>query len=82
MLQVFFVYTTIIGMTNTKRPRGAPKKDNPASEQVLIRSTPDEKSAWRKAATAKGLSLSTWLKDLANEAALVNEEGDGSRRDS
>ena len=82
MLQVFSVRTIITSMTTNKRPRGAPKKDNPATLRVEIRVTPDEKAAWQAAAAACDKTISTWVRDLANAAALVNGEGDGPRRGS
>lgn len=50
-------------------PRGAPPKDNPASSRFEVRCTPDEKKRWAEAADKNGLSLSSWLKSLANKNA-------------
>ena len=58
-------------MNKTKKPRGQPKKDNPASDLVKFRCTPNEKISWKaKAEEAGHSSLSAWLKKLANEAEL------------
>lgn len=56
-------------MTNMKRPRGAPKKDQPADARFELRCTPDEKKQWEAVAAGEGLKLAAWLKKLANEAA-------------
>ena len=58
-------------MKETKKPRGAPKKENPASDLVKFRCTPDEKKSWKaKAEKAGHPSLASWLKKLGNEAEL------------
>lgn len=82
MLQVFFVRTIINSMKNTKRPRGAPKKEKPAVARFELRCTPDEKQRWEEAAAQSDKSLASWLKDLANEAALANEATASPRRGS
>ena len=56
-------------MENTKRPRGAPKKENPATERFHGRCMPEEKKRWGNAAQKSGLSVSAWLKNLANKNA-------------
>ena len=50
-----------------KRPRGQPKKANPASDYIHIRVTPDRKDRYRKAAGDKGISA--WLTKLADDAS-------------
>lgn len=50
-----------------KRPRGQPKKVNPASDYIHIRVTPDRKARYRKA--AGDLGLSAWLLELADKAS-------------
>lgn len=52
----------------TKKPRGAPKKDNPATARFEVRCTPEQKKKWEAAAKEKdpNLSLSAWLKILAD----------------
>jgi uncharacterized protein (DUF1778 family) len=37
---------------------------------MMLRLLGEERKAWRKAAKASGKSVSAWLRDLANEAAL------------
>ena len=66
-------------MKNTKRPRGAPKKEKPAVARFELRCTPDEKQRWEEVAATKDKSLAGWLKDLANEASATNE-GEGTPR--
>jgi hypothetical protein len=50
-----------------KRPRGQPKKANPASEYVHMRVTKDRKARWRAAAGEQGITA--WLTKLADEAS-------------
>ena len=52
--------------TETKRPRGAPPKQNPACERLELRCTPDQKTRWAAAAQRDGLAVGTWLKQLAD----------------
>jgi hypothetical protein len=49
-----------------KRPRGQPRKPDPASVRINVRVTPGEREAYKaKARKAKAPSLSAWLKGLA-----------------
>lgn len=58
-------------MNETKKPRGAPKKENPATDLVKFRCTPDEKTNWKaKAKKAGHSSLASWIKTISNEAKL------------
>lgn len=50
-----------------KKKRGAPKKENPASSRLEIRCTPGQKERWTVAAKKSGLSLSSWVKKLADD---------------
>lgn len=50
-----------------KRPRGQPKKANPASDYVHMRVTKDRKARWRAAAGDQGISA--WLTKLADDAS-------------
>lgn len=51
-------------------PRGAPPKDNPASDRFEARCTPEQKQRWSVAASKNGFSsLAAWLKHLADKAA-------------
>lgn len=52
-----------------KKRRGAPPKENPASDRIEIRVTPDQRRSWLAAAKRAGLSLSAWLKALAERQA-------------
>jgi len=52
-----------------KKTRGAPKKPNPATSRFEVRCTPDEKTRWEQAANKNDLTLSAWLKSLANKNA-------------
>lgn len=56
-------------MNKTKRPRGAPKKDQPADARFELRCTQDEKLKWEAAAEREGVKLAAWIKALANESA-------------
>ena len=50
--------------------RGRPEKDNPAKEVIPpIRVTKEQKENYRSAAKDAGMSLSTWIKVLADEAS-------------
>lgn len=51
----------------TGRPRGRPPIDNPATDRVGFRCTPDEKESYRK--KAGDLGISAWLKELAEKAS-------------
>ncbi len=42
--------------------QGRPPIDNPQTERVHLRCTPDEKRAWSVAAAAHGLPLGAWLR--------------------
>jgi hypothetical protein len=56
------------GMAKKKR-RGAPRKENPATVRVEFRATPDQRDSWAAAAKRAGVTLSAWLKALADKAA-------------
>lgn len=51
-----------------KKRRGAPPKENPASVRVEFRVTPDQRDSWVTAAKRAGMTLSAWLKALADKA--------------
>ena len=57
-----------VGIINpmTKRPRGRPPIKDPATEQIHLRVTPVEKLTYAKAAAKAKVSLSAWLKALAD----------------
>ncbi len=48
---------------------GRPKLTNPRAVRVLIRGQADEIRAWKLAAKRAGLTLSAWLRGLANAAS-------------
>ena len=52
-----------------KKRRGAPPKENPATVRVEFRATPDQRDSWIAAAKRAGMTLSAWLKALADKAA-------------
>jgi len=53
-----------------KRPRGAPPKENPASDRFEVRCASEQKQRWSVAAAKKGFSsLAAWIKHLADKAA-------------
>ena len=68
MTPIASIYCTYYNknMKQTKKPRGAPKKDNPAAARIELRCTDDEKERWEQAANESDLKLSAWLKQLAN----------------
>ena len=45
--------------------RGRPPVDNPADQRIFVRATKAEKAKYKRAAGRAGLSLSAWLKQLA-----------------
>jgi hypothetical protein len=52
-----------------KKRRGAPPKENPAIIRVEFRATPDQRNNWAAAAKRAGMTLSAWLKALADKTA-------------
>jgi hypothetical protein len=52
-----------------KKRRGAPPKENPAAVRVEFRATPNQRDSWIAAAKRAGMTLSAWLKALADKAA-------------
>ena len=63
-MQALFVST--MRLMEPKRPRGQPRKPDPASVRINVRVTPGEREAYKaKARKAKAPSLSAWLKGLA-----------------
>jgi predicted HicB family RNase H-like nuclease len=54
----------------SKRRRGAPQKENPASARFEVRCLPEQKQQWSAAAQKAGFSsLAAWLKHLADKNA-------------
>lgn len=49
-----------------KRPRGRPPAADPATDRVYIRVTPAEKAKYQRAADRVRVTLSAWLKALAD----------------
>jgi hypothetical protein len=51
-------------------PRGRPPQDDVTRTRMIrMRCTEDQETRWRAAADAAGVDLSTWLRELAEEAA-------------
>ena len=57
--------------TTTKRGRGRPPVDNPASVRLNVRVTPEDRAKYHRAAKRAGLPLAAWLKYLADSAAAM-----------
>ena len=58
-------------MSNSNQ-RGRPQKEDPASEVIPpIRVTSEQKHVYKLAAKEAGMSLSGWLKSLANSATGI-----------
>jgi predicted HicB family RNase H-like nuclease len=53
-------------MNQPKRGRGRPPLKDPASVRINVRVTPGDRERYRRAAKAAGVSLSVWLKALAD----------------
>lgn len=49
-----------------KRPRGRPRLADPASVRVNFRATPGEREKYKRAAARAGVTLTVWLKSLAD----------------
>lgn len=45
------------------------RKETPATAQLQLRVTPDEKTSWQAAASEAGVSLSEWARQHLNKAA-------------
>ncbi len=55
---------------NIDKPRGRPPKSNSASETLSpIRVTPEQKALYKQAAEKAKLSVSAWIKELADREA-------------
>jgi hypothetical protein len=51
-------------------PRGRPPQDDVTRDRMIrVRVTSEQETRWRVAADAAGVDLSTWLRELADEAA-------------
>jgi hypothetical protein len=52
------------------RPPGRPPQDDAVRVRMIrVRCTEDQEARWRAAADAAGEDLSTWLRELADEAS-------------
>ena len=58
-----------------RRMRGRPYKENPATELIRVRATPDQVETLEKAAQKDGLGLSSWLRMLGMREARVQNIG-------
>ena len=47
---------------------GRPIEDSPRDAHVIVRVLAEERSRWQRAAEASDMTLSAWLRDLANRA--------------
>jgi predicted HicB family RNase H-like nuclease len=56
-------------MTKPKKPRGRPPAKDPASVRINVRVTPAERERYKDTARKVGVSLSVWLKALADREA-------------
>lgn len=62
-------------MKRNTRNRGRPKQNVSATETLPpIRVTPQQKSNYKLAAEAAGLSLSAWFKTIADEKSRMMNE--------
>ena len=43
--------------------------DGPADKQVLVRTTEYDRERWKKASEASGETLSSWIRNVLNDAA-------------
>ena len=53
-------------MSKPKRPRGRPPVKDPASVRINVRVTRGERERYKDTARKAGVSLSVWLKTLAD----------------
>jgi predicted HicB family RNase H-like nuclease len=53
-------------MDKPKKRRGQPPKKDPASVRINVRVTPGDRERYRRAAQRAGVSMSVWLKTLAD----------------
>jgi antitoxin component of RelBE/YafQ-DinJ toxin-antitoxin module len=56
-------------MTAKKRGRGRPKVKNPATAVIRFRVTPAEKAKYRRVAENCDMTVSEWIRQIANIAA-------------
>jgi predicted HicB family RNase H-like nuclease len=56
-------------MEQGKRPRGAPKKENPEDDWIGFRVSPDRKERYERAARKAGQALSAWIKKVLDRAS-------------
>lgn len=63
-----------------KRQRGRPHKeqDQLRNENLLVRLEPDEKEAFKDAASLAGISLSSWVRERLRRVA-IRELGEAAR---
>ena len=59
--------------TIKKRPRGRPKLDNPASENLSrVRITPKDLATFKRAAKKSKMNFSEWVRETLKKACKVN----------
>lgn len=52
-----------------KPKRGRPPVENPSTEQIHVRATPDDKAKYEAAAERRGKTLSGWIKAVLDRAS-------------
>jgi hypothetical protein len=64
------------------KKRGRPIDPHARRERTLVRSTPQELTAWETAAEAAGLTVGAWLWRVANKAARGDVRDSWSYREA
>jgi predicted HicB family RNase H-like nuclease len=60
---------TQLGMDKAKKPRGRPPIEQPATEYLQVRLTPEDKGRYSRAAQKAGDTLSAWVKRVLDRAS-------------
>jgi hypothetical protein len=68
-LQGIFVRAIIVGMDKPKRGPGRPPIDDPATERLEFRLTPEALERYERAAKRAGKALSAWIKAVCDRAS-------------
>jgi len=67
-------------MTKVEQPRiGRPPRAGEAGRLFQFRATADELTRWRRAASAAGMTLSAWLRRLADQETARPRRGHRGR---
>jgi hypothetical protein len=59
---------------------GKPAEGKPRSERIVLRVLTDERARWTRAAEKSGITLSAWIRTLANEAAPKKRKKPGEHK--